>query len=688
MLCSLVEKQWPQYPGLLLLLLLLLLLTPQAGLAELGVVLAAQQQASAQRHMDEQLAGLAVEGIAAVFREAYWMVLALKAQVLATPSLPDLRRLFNQTATELIAKVRVREGGGHIACCPQLVKAMAGGEQQGQQQPSASGPGPSTFLMLLPMGRMMLAYPDFPLAGRALGMDFLATPAGRDPRFAAAFAQGIPLLQFFHRATGGVNVSATELFGMPSDVSYCPNPAGCYDPVQRTRFWGGALAAVDLGVMFTVQDVRLRRLREEGLEYQLLVPASVVLATLSPAADMVVTHSPGAGASEQGGQAEVVTASAMLPSGDKWTLRVWRPQGHSPAWRTPLLAVLPLVCLLMAAELLVVLVVGLRLSQLVQAMLPPPAARCLAAGQEYAQAFEAVTILFADICSYTALSSQLTPRQVVALLGGLYQRFDALCEQHGVYKSLKSPDSTRGSRDRVEIVGDCWMAASGAFPACPPREAALRAARLARDMVREAREFAAEGGRRVQIRVGLASGPVFASVISHKMPHVTLIGDTTNVAARMESSCEPMHIHVAESTVALLRSSPSPTSPSPCPNPPLDLAHQDASLPGLAPRSPPPDASRAPSQHCYTSPLFSATGPDGSASVGLTPQAPLAASQNGGSHSALGVGEGSRWGDGQGGGSGVEVADPLTGGCLRLLPRGLQHIKGKGRMATYWLSPE
>ncbi|GFH31466.1 guanylate cyclase, partial [Haematococcus lacustris] len=90
------------------------------------------------------------------------------------------------------------------------------------------------------------------------------------------------------------------------------------------------------------------------------------------------------------------------------------------------------------------------------------------------------------ICSYTALSSQLTPRQVVALLGGLYQRFDALCEQHGVYK--------------VEIVGDCWMAASGAFPACPPREAALRAARLARDMVREAREFAAEGGRRVQIR--------------------------------------------------------------------------------------------------------------------------------------------------------------------------------------------
>ncbi|KAL6760142.1 hypothetical protein V8C86DRAFT_3090530 [Haematococcus lacustris] len=243
------------------------------------------------------------QGIAAVFRDAYWMVLALKAQ---------------------------------------LVKAMAWGGQQEQQQPSAgaghdSGPGPSTFLMLLPMGRMMLAYPDFPWPAEPWAWtSWPPLQAG-----APAFAQGTPLLQFFHRATGGVNVNIgipitiANVFGMPSDVSYCPNPAGCHDPVQRTRFWGGALAAVDMGVMFTGRVtrvvggavlgeapptplspaspwVRLRRLREEGLEYQLLVPASVVLATASPAADMVVTHSPGAGASEQGqDQAEVVTASAI-----------------------------------------------------------------------------------------------------------------------------------------------------------------------------------------------------------------------------------------------------------------------------------------------------------------------------------------------------------------------------------------
>ena len=42
------------------------------------------------------------------------------------------------------------------------------------------------------------------------------------------------------------------------------------------------------------------------------------------------------------------------------------------------------------------------------------------------------------------------------------------------------------------------------------------------------------------------AGPVYAAVISHKMPHVALIGNTTNVRSRMESSCTPMRIQVRE----------------------------------------------------------------------------------------------------------------------------------------------
>ncbi|GFH23501.1 hypothetical protein HaLaN_21119 [Haematococcus lacustris] len=52
----------------------------KVGVTEFAVAYAAKQQASAKQNIDRQLAGLAVEGIAQMFREGYWMVLALKAQ--------------------------------------------------------------------------------------------------------------------------------------------------------------------------------------------------------------------------------------------------------------------------------------------------------------------------------------------------------------------------------------------------------------------------------------------------------------------------------------------------------------------------------------------------------------------------------------------------------------------------------
>mmetsp|Transcript_6348 Transcript_6348/g.15758 ORF Transcript_6348/g.15758 Transcript_6348/m.15758 type:complete len:245 (-) Transcript_6348:529-1263(-) len=59
--------------------------------------------------------------------------------------------------------------------------------------------------------------------------------------------------------------------------------------------------------------------------------------------------------------------------------------------------------------------------------------------------------------------------------------------------------------------------------------------------------------QQLAIRVGLYSGPVFASVISRKMPHVALIGNTTNVASRMESTCDPNCVHMGPTTAQLIK---------------------------------------------------------------------------------------------------------------------------------------
>ena len=129
-----------------------------------------------------------------------------------------------------------------------------------------------------------------------------------------------------------------------------------------------------------------------------------------------------------------------------------------------------------------------------------------------------VTILFADLCGFTRLSSELDPEEVHALLEQYFAAVDGIVERFG------------GSVDKH--VGDCVMAVFGAPVAHgDDPERAVRAA-LALHVAVEGLSDAA--GRPLAAHVGMASGSVVASSTgSAGHRSYTVTGEAANLAARL-----------------------------------------------------------------------------------------------------------------------------------------------------------
>jgi adenylate cyclase len=81
----------------------------------------------------------------------------------------------------------------------------------------------------------------------------------------------------------------------------------------------------------------------------------------------------------------------------------------------------------------------------------------------------------------------------------------------------------------------------------------IACAQLALDMQATAAQIQAELGQPFQLRIGISTGSVIASVIGLKKITYDLWGECANLASRMQSSALPGKIQVAPSTAAALR---------------------------------------------------------------------------------------------------------------------------------------
>jgi adenylate cyclase len=179
-----------------------------------------------------------------------------------------------------------------------------------------------------------------------------------------------------------------------------------------------------------------------------------------------------------------------------------------------------------------------KVSERLALQVPPDsiAARLQARPEVTADSFAEVTVVIADVVGFSELTPAVGPERLALLLEEIYTTFDGLVKERGLKK--------------IKTLGNSYMAAAG-VPVLTGDHAA-RAAHLSLDMVQALDRFNERGGHSLQVRIGVASGPVVAGVIGKRMYIYDVWGDAVNMASRMESHGVAGRVQVSEHTRRLL----------------------------------------------------------------------------------------------------------------------------------------
>ena len=172
-------------------------------------------------------------------------------------------------------------------------------------------------------------------------------------------------------------------------------------------------------------------------------------------------------------------------------------------------------------------------------ILPDPVAERLKArpGARIADSIPEASVMFTDLSGFTPLAQELGAEQTLDILDDVFTEFDALAARYGV--------------EKIKTIGDGYMAVSGVIEPAPDH--GVRLARLALDLPHAVRELSARHNMDLQIRIGLASGPVMAGVIGADRFFYDVWGETVNLASRLESHGLPGEVHVSGEVREALR---------------------------------------------------------------------------------------------------------------------------------------
>ncbi|MGI9522023.1 MAG: adenylate/guanylate cyclase domain-containing protein [Hyphomicrobiaceae bacterium] len=148
--------------------------------------------------------------------------------------------------------------------------------------------------------------------------------------------------------------------------------------------------------------------------------------------------------------------------------------------------------------------------------------------------FPTATVLFADVKGFTSFTGNAEPATLIGLLDTYFAQFDDIMAKLGV--------------EKIKTIGDAYLAVAGVPTS--DRLHTLNACLAALEM--QAVVATINAGRQklrlpsFQFRMGLHTGAVIAGVVGRHRFTYDIWGNAANVAARLESHCDPDRINVSD----------------------------------------------------------------------------------------------------------------------------------------------
>jgi adenylate cyclase len=153
-----------------------------------------------------------------------------------------------------------------------------------------------------------------------------------------------------------------------------------------------------------------------------------------------------------------------------------------------------------------------------------------------------VTVLFCDVRGFTPMSERMSPEDVVLLLNDFYNLMIETTFKHD------------GTLDK--FLGDAVMAVFGAPIAHPDHSArAIRTALAMQEGIAGLNERRARQGKEpIAVGIGVSAGEAVAGTVgTEDRMEYTVIGDSVNLAARLESNAKPHQILISHRTYERVR---------------------------------------------------------------------------------------------------------------------------------------